>query len=56
MIQLELEIFKQRDLMATSNSFTWIGNILSQHWGLSDQELKHVFPHIKAYNEPLLRR
>ena len=50
------DLLEQRDLMATSNSFAWIGNILSQHWGLSDQELKHVFPHIKAYNEPLLRR
>jgi uncharacterized protein (DUF1501 family) len=49
-------LFEQRDLMPTSNTFAWIGNVLSKHWGLSEQELKQVFPHINAYNEPLLRR
>ncbi len=48
-------LFEQRDLMPTSNSFSWIANVLSQHWHLSTQELKHIFPNIKAYDEMLIR-
>jgi len=49
------ELFQQRDLMPTSNSFAWFASVLSQHWLLSEQELEQVFPHIKAYSEPLFR-
>lgn len=38
------QLFKQRDLMPTSNSFSWIAAVLKQQWGLSDQQLRHVFP------------
>lgn len=48
------ELYQQRDLMPTSNSFGWIGNVLSQHWGFTEQELKQVFPSVTAYNESLL--
>jgi len=47
-------LFEQRDLMPTTNSFSWIANMLVQHWNLSQQELLQVFPHIKAYDEKLI--
>ncbi|MFT5294320.1 MAG: hypothetical protein ACI9YH_000326 [Colwellia sp.] len=49
------QLFEQRDLMPTSNSFSWFANVLSQHWQFNDQELAHVFPKVKSYNEVLLR-
>jgi len=49
------ELFQQRDLMPTSNSFGWFASVLSQHWLLSEHELQQVFPHVKAYSEPLFR-
>jgi len=38
------QLFEQRDLMPTSNSFSWIGAVLEQHWGLTPQQLKSVLP------------
>ena len=49
------ELFQQRDLMPTSNSFSWFASVLSQHWQLSEQELQQVFPHIKSYSEVLIK-
>ncbi len=49
------QLFQQRDLMPTTNSFSWIGNVLSQHWQFTEQELLQVFPHVKPYNQVLLR-
>lgn len=49
------ELFDKRDLMPTSNSFSWFANVLAQHWQLNKQELEHVFPNIKPYNKKLLR-
>jgi len=49
------ELFAQRDLMPTSNSFGWIGSVLSQHWKFSEKELLQVFPHMKPYNEVIIR-
>ncbi len=49
------QLFQQRDLMPTTNSFGWIGNVLSQHWQFTEQELLQVFPHVKPYNQVLLR-
>jgi uncharacterized protein (DUF1501 family) len=51
----ETELFEERDLMPTTNSFSWIGNVLSQHWQFTEQELMQVFPHVKPYNRVLLR-
>jgi len=48
------ELFEQRDLMPTTNSFAWFGNVLAQHWHFSEQELIQVFPHMKAYNKKLV--
>jgi uncharacterized protein (DUF1501 family) len=49
------ELFAQRDLMPTSNSFAWIGSVLSQHWQFSEKELAQVFPHMKPYNEAVVQ-
>jgi uncharacterized protein (DUF1501 family) len=49
------QLFEQRDLMPTSNSYGWIGNVLAQHWQLSSQELKQVFPKVEVYNEVLIK-
>lgn len=48
------QLFKERDLMPTSNSFSWIAAILQQHWGFSEKELLEVFPHISAYKDKLV--
>jgi len=48
-------LFKQRDLMPTSNSFSWFSSVLAQHWQLSDTELQQVFPNIKPYNEVIIK-
>jgi uncharacterized protein (DUF1501 family) len=48
------ELFQQRDLMPTSNSFSWIASLLSQHWHLSEQELQQVFPQVKLYDDILI--
>jgi uncharacterized protein (DUF1501 family) len=49
------ELFEKRDLMPTTNSFGWIGGVLSQHWKFSKKELAEVFPHMKPYNEEVVR-
>ena len=49
------ELFKRRDLMPTSSSFGWLGNVLKQHWEFTEQELAQVFPSVAAYDEVLLR-
>tara|TARA_B110000014_G_C19979713_1_gene507288 strand:+ start:87 stop:215 length:129 start_codon:yes stop_codon:yes gene_type:complete len=41
--------------MPTSNSFAWIGNVLSNHWQFSEQQIVQVFPAIKPYNETLIK-
>lgn len=43
-----------RDLMPTSNSFSWIANVLTKHWHFTEQELIQVFTEIKSYNQPLI--
>ena len=49
------ELFQQRDVMPTSNSFSWMASVLSQHWQLSEQELQQVFPQIKPYSDVIIR-
>jgi len=48
------ELFQQRDLMPTSNSFGWMASVLSQHWQFSEQELQQVFPQVKSYSDSLI--
>ncbi|PKG81876.1 hypothetical protein CXF85_16845 [Colwellia sp. 75C3] len=40
------QLFEQRDLMPTSNTFSWLATVLSQQWSLSDNQLKAVFPQV----------
>jgi len=51
----ESELFEKRDLMPTTNSFSWIANVLAQHWQFNKQELAQVFPQVNAYNNSLIR-
>ncbi|GAA6204570.1 DUF1501 domain-containing protein [Thalassotalea sp. SU-HH00458] len=48
------QLFEQRDLMPTTDSFAWLGTILAQHWQFNDEELNHVFPHVLAYKNKLI--
>lgn len=48
-------LLQQRDVMPTTNSFSWIATILVQHWGFSKAELATVFPHISNYQDTLLK-
>ena len=48
------QLYQNRDLMPTSNTFSWISTLLSQHWQLSQKDLRSVFPNIKLYKEKLL--
>ncbi len=47
-------LFQQRDLMPTSNTYGWIGNVLKQHWQFTESELKQVFPHMNSYNQVVI--
>lgn len=51
----EHELFEKRDLMPTSDSFSWIASVLAQHWQFSEQELKQVFPQVTAYDHSLIK-
>ena len=48
-------LLQQRDVMPTTNSFSWIATLLAQHWGFSKAELATVFPHITNYQDTLLK-
>lgn len=48
-------LLQQRDLMPTTNTFSWIATILSQHWGFSPAEIARVFPHVSAYQDKLIK-
>lgn len=49
------QLFKQRDLKATSNSFDWIAAALQQHWQFSPSQTQQVFPTSKPYQGDLFR-
>jgi len=49
------QLFEQRDLMPTSNNFSWFASVLAQHWQFSEQELQQVFPQINSYSDVLLK-
>ncbi|NQZ10323.1 MAG: DUF1501 domain-containing protein [Algicola sp.] len=48
------QLFEQRDLMPTSNTFSWIANILATHWAMSDQQIKQIFPDIAVIKQQLI--
>jgi uncharacterized protein (DUF1501 family) len=49
------QLHQQRDLKATSNSFDWIAGSLQQHWQLSDQQVRHIFPTANVYHDKMFR-
>ncbi|QBY04258.1 DUF1501 domain-containing protein [Thalassotalea sp. HSM 43] len=48
------QLFKQRDLMPTTNTFSWIATALQQHWQMSEQEIAKVFPDCQIYPHPIV--
>lgn len=48
-------LYKQRDLMPTSDIRSWLGAIVQQHWGITSQKMVSVFPGIKSSSEKLVR-
>ncbi len=48
------QLFKQRDLQPTTNSFSWIASILKQHWQLSDDAIAKVLPLHKPYSNQIM--
>jgi len=38
------KLYKERDLKPTSDMFSWIGNAISDHWGLDEKQLNRIFP------------
>lgn len=47
-------LFESRDLMPTSQTFSWLGNILTQHWQLTPSQLENVFPGVTPYKYSLI--
>ena len=48
------QLFENRDLMPTTNTFSWMATALSQHWQLNPSLIKHVFPQQDIYNTSLI--
>ncbi|WP_076408912.1 DUF1501 domain-containing protein [Shewanella sp. UCD-KL12] len=48
-------LYQQRDLMPTSNTFSWLATTLSQHWQLSPTQISQVFPHNELYPQQVSR-
>jgi uncharacterized protein (DUF1501 family) len=48
------QLYEQRDLKPTSDIRSWIGAVLQQHCGLSDTQVKNVFPDVVAITESII--
>ncbi|MFD2166740.1 DUF1501 domain-containing protein [Thalassotalea euphylliae] len=48
------QLFEGRDLKPTSNILSWIATGLSQHWHLSNEQLKTVFPSAQIYSSRII--
>lgn len=46
------QLFENRDLKPTSNTFSWIAALLSEHWQLSAGQLQAIFPNHEPYLPP----
>ncbi len=49
------QLFENRDLMPTTNTFSWMATALNQHWKLNSSLLKQVFPKQNIYNTSIIR-
>lgn len=50
----ESQLFNGRDLMPTTNTFSWVGAVLQQHWHLDAKTIAKVFPGNSAYTTQLI--
>ena len=51
----EKNLFENRDLKATTNTFGWISTVLAQHWELSNKQINAVFPDLESrYDEKII--
>lgn len=48
------QLYENRDLKATTNAFSWIGAILSEHWQMPVEQINRVFPKNKPYPVKLM--
>jgi uncharacterized protein (DUF1501 family) len=48
-------LYQNRDLMPTSDVRSWMATILHQHWGLSLNQLKQVFPDVLPVAQALVK-
>lgn len=49
------QLFEKRDLMPTSNTFSWIARTLNEHWKLTPQQLAHVFPSVPIASASVIK-
>lgn len=47
----EKQLYQGRDLMPTTNSFTWMASVLKHHWQFNDKDIAKVFPQINSDNK-----
>lgn len=48
------QLYQGRDLQPTSDIRSWLGALLQQHWGLSEQQLGVVFPDVSIIRQSLV--
>ena len=48
------QLFEKRDLMPTSNTFSWIAKALNEHWKLTPQQLARVFPSVPIASDSVI--
>ncbi|TEW53730.1 DUF1501 domain-containing protein [Psychromonas sp. RZ22] len=51
----ETQLYQQRDLKPTSNSFDWIAASIQQHWHLNNQQIQQTFPTSSPYQGKIFR-
>lgn len=50
------ELFENRDLMPTSNTFSWMSTAISQHLQLANQQQQAIFPDHSHYENRLIKK
>ncbi len=49
------QLFENRDLLPTTNTFSWLASALEQHWGFTETQINVVFPNVKGYAHKLIK-
>lgn len=49
------KLYQNRDLMPTSDVRSWIGGVLQQHWSLSSNQVKQVFPDVAPVMQAIIK-